>query len=136
MQLFACLIFFLSRSLSAFPSVIPFLPSLSHFFPVLKLPFGNQWIVKLYRMNHMSVKTFRKTRKKELAAKKKDNDIISAYLHVPLCLFPDTFFIFVQRWSNKWQATILMRFKAFKKSFQNEKILLHYFFAFTNEASN
>jgi hypothetical protein len=46
---------------------------------------------------------------KELLAikQKKDRDIINAYLHVPLCLFPDTFFIFEQRWSNKWQARIL-----------------------------
>ena len=33
---------------------------------------------------------------KKTCWKKKDNDIISAYLHVPLCLFPDTFFIFIQ----------------------------------------
>ena len=45
---------------------------------------------------------------------KKDNDIISAYLHVPLCLFPDTFFIFVQRWSNKWQAEFLCNSRLLK----------------------
>ena len=31
-----------------------------------------------------------------------------------------------ERWSNKWQARILMQFKAFKKSFQNEKKIFEY----------
>lgn len=136
MQLFACLIFFsldlCLHFLVLFLFCHPYLIS-SLFWNCLLETNGLSnyigWITCLSK--HLD-----KLEKKNLLQKKKDNDIISAYLHVPLCLFPDTFFIFVQRWSNKWQARILMRFKAFKKSFQNEKILLHYFFAFTNEASN